>query len=94
MEPRARVAERLASPRLRAFGSPLLGVDPYRMHKTIEALGVEYVTLSSDCGEPLFPNSVEGMRLLCGYMRAFGLSDEEVRQVSVLNPRKIVGWQE
>jgi hypothetical protein len=53
---------------------------------------VERVTLSSDCGEPLFPNSVEGMRLICGYMRAFGLSDDEVRQVSVLNPRKIVGY--
>ena len=73
--------------------SPLLGVDPSRMYKTIRALGVEYVTLSSDCGEPLFPNSVEGMRLITGYMRAFGLSDDEVRQVSVLNPRKIVGWE-
>lgn len=72
--------------------SPLLGVDPSQMYKTIRALGVERVTLSSDCGEPLFPNSVEGMRLICGYMRAFGLSDDEVRQVSVLNPRKIVGY--
>jgi Family of unknown function (DUF6282) len=73
--------------------SPLLGVDPQRMYNTIRALGTDYVTLSSDCGEPLFPNSVEGMRLLCGYMRAFGLSEDEVRQVSVLNPRKIVGWE-
>ncbi len=72
--------------------SPLLGVDPQTMYNTIRALGTDHVTLSSDCGEPLFPNSVEGMRLICGYMRAFGLSDEEVRQVSVLNPRKIVGW--
>jgi hypothetical protein len=74
--------------------SPLLGVDPALMYKTIRALGVQYVTLSSDCGEPLFPNSVEGMRLICGYMRAFGLSDDEVRQVSVINPRKIVGRED
>jgi hypothetical protein len=70
--------------------SPLLGVDPAHMYKAIRGLDLQRVTLSSDCGEPLFPNSVEGMRLICGYMRAFGLSDEEVRQVSVLNPRKIV----
>jgi hypothetical protein len=71
--------------------SPLLGVDPAHMCKTIQALGTQYVTLSSDCGEPLFPNSVEGMRQICAYMRAFGLSDEEVRQISVDNPARIMG---
>ena len=39
--------------------SPLLGVDPFRMYQAIRAVGVEHVTLSSDAGEPLFPNSVE-----------------------------------
>ena len=71
--------------------SPLLGVDPAIMCKTIQTLGTEHVTLSSDCGEPLFPNSVEGMRQIRAYMRAFGLTDEEVEQVSVKNPSKVVG---
>jgi Family of unknown function (DUF6282) len=71
--------------------SPLLGVDPAIMCKTIQALGTQYVTLSSDCGEPLFPNSVEGMRQIRAYMRAFGLTDEQVEQISVENPGKIVG---
>ncbi|HLG69835.1 MAG TPA: DUF6282 family protein [Chloroflexota bacterium] len=71
--------------------SPLLGVDPAIMCKTIQALGTQYVTLSSDCGEPLFPNSVEGIRQLRAYMRAFGLTDEQVHQASVENPSKIVG---
>jgi len=70
--------------------SPLLGVDPYQMQAAIRATGVDYVTLSSDCGEPLFPNSVEAMRLIRGYMRAFGLSDEEVDQISIHNPAKLV----
>jgi hypothetical protein len=70
--------------------SPLLGVDPFEIYKAIRAVGVEHAILSSDCGEPLFPNSVEGMRLMRAYMRAFGLSDEEVRRVSVLNPAAIV----
>ena len=71
--------------------SPLLGVDPARMYDAIRAVGPEHVTLSSDAGEPLFPNSVECMRMMRAYMRAFGLTAEEVDLVSVTNPAKIVG---
>ena len=71
--------------------SPLLGVDPFKMYQAVRAVGVERVILSSDAGEPLFPNSVEAMRLIRAYMRAYGLTDEEVRRVSVLNPAAIVG---
>jgi len=71
--------------------SPLLGVDPGRMYDTIRAVGPEHFTLSSDAGEPLFPNSVECLRLIRGYMRAFGLSDDEIHQVSVANPARILG---
>jgi uncharacterized protein DUF6282 len=70
--------------------SPLLGVDPARMCKTIQALGTDYVTLSSDAGEPLFPNTVECMRMIRGYMRAFGLSEAEVHKISSTNPEKIM----
>ncbi len=71
--------------------SPLLGVDPYRMYQAIRAVGVERCTLSSDAGEPLFPNSVECMRLMRAYMRAFGLTEDELRQVTTTNPMAIVG---
>ena len=71
--------------------SPLLGIDPAVMCSTIQALGTDHVTLSSDCGEPLFPNSVEGMRQIRAYMRAFGLTDEQVEQASVSNPAFIAG---
>ena len=54
-------------------------------------MGTEHVTLSSDAGEPLFPNSVEAMRMIIAYMKAFGLNDDEVRQVAVTNPRKLLG---
>jgi hypothetical protein len=70
--------------------SPLLGVDPQKMYAAIREIGVGQVTLSSDAGEPLFPNSVECMRLICGYMEAFGLTAEELRTVSVDNPTKLV----
>jgi hypothetical protein len=71
--------------------SPLLGVDPARMCDAIMAVGPEHVTLSSDAGEPLFPNTVECIRLMRGYMRAFGLTDDEIHQVSEVNPAKVIG---
>ncbi len=71
--------------------SPLLGVDPKKMYEAIRAVGVHHVMLSSDAGEPLFPNSVECMRLIRGYMEAFGLSALELATVCNDNPAKIVG---
>lgn len=71
--------------------SPLLGVDPFEMYGAIRAVGCDRVTLSSDAGEPLFPNSVECMRLMRAYMRAFGLTIEEIEQVTVTNPRYLLG---
>jgi hypothetical protein len=71
--------------------SPLLGVDPQRMYDTIRALGTEYVTISSDAGEPLFPNTVECIRLIRLLMRAYGLTAEELEQVSSTNPARIAG---
>lgn len=71
--------------------SPLLGVDPKRIYDAIRAIGVEHVTLSSDAGEPLFPHSVECMRLIRGYMEAFGLSAAEADTVCCANPARILG---
>ncbi len=71
--------------------SPLLGVDPAKMYAAIRAVGPEHCTLSSDAGEPLFPNSVECMRLIRGYMEAFGLDEDELYRVCTTNPGKVVG---
>jgi hypothetical protein len=73
--------------------SPLLGVDPQIMYNTIREVGVEHFTLSSDAGEPLFPDSVEAMRLVRGYMEAFGLNQEELYTVCTKNPAKVVGLE-
>jgi hypothetical protein len=71
--------------------SPLLGVDPQIMYSTIREIGPEHFTLSSDAGEPLFPDSVEAMRLVRGYMEAFGLNQQELYTVCTKNPARIVG---
>jgi len=73
--------------------SPLLGVDPQIMYNTIREVGVEHFTLSSDAGEPLFPDSVEAMRLIRGYMEAFGLTEDELYTVCTRNPAKVVGME-
>ncbi len=73
--------------------SPLLGVDPKRIYDAIRAVGVDSVTLSSDAGEPLFPHSVECMRLIRGYMEAFGLSPQELDTVCCANPARVVGYE-
>jgi hypothetical protein len=71
--------------------SPLLGVDPQIMYNTIREVGPEHFTLSSDAGEPLFPDSVEAMRLVRGYMEAFGLNQDELYTVCTRNPARVVG---
>jgi hypothetical protein len=71
--------------------SPLLGVDPQIMYNTIREVGPEHFTLSSDAGEPLFPDSVEAMRLVRGYMEAFGLNQDELYTVCTKNPARVVG---
>jgi hypothetical protein len=73
--------------------SPLLGVDPQIMYNTIREVGPEHFTLSSDAGEPLFPDSVEAMRLVRGYMEAFGLNQDELYTVCTKNPAKVVGLE-
>ena len=71
--------------------SPLLGVDPKEMYDAIRLIGVEHFTLSSDAGEPLFPHTVECMRLIRGYMAAFGMNAEELRLMTVTKPAQLLG---
>jgi hypothetical protein len=71
--------------------SPLLGIDPAKMYAAIRAVGPEHCTLSSDAGEPLFPHSVECMRLISGYMSAFGINAQEMRTMCTDNPARLLG---
>lgn len=70
--------------------SPLLGVDPKEMWDAIRAVGVEHCAVSSDAGEPLFPHTVECVRLIRGYMRAFGATDDDIRVLSTTNPAALM----
>lgn len=71
--------------------SPLLGTNPLEMFGAVAEIGVDHVLLSSDAGEPLFPDSVECMRLMRAYGEAFGMTSEEVYQASAINPARLLG---
>lgn len=61
--------------------SPLLGVDPQDMVAAIRAVGPEYFMLSSDAGIPILPQTVEAYRLLAAMLRAYGMTEVEMRQL-------------
>ncbi len=71
--------------------SPMLGVDPAKMYAAIREVGVEHFTLSSDAGDPLFPNSVDAMRQVSGFMAAFGIQPDELERMCIVTPAGIVG---
>jgi hypothetical protein len=71
--------------------SPMLGVDPGKMYAAIRTVGVDHFTLSSDAGDTLFPNSVEAMRQISGFMIAFGMQTHEIETLCIRNPAKLVG---
>ena len=47
----------------------------------IRAIGPEHFMLSSDAGIPLLPQTVEAYRLLAAMLRAYGMSEIEMRQL-------------
>src|SRR5712691_5261614 len=59
--------------------SPLLGVDPQDMVAAIREVGPEHFMLSSDAGIPLLPQTVEAYRLLAATLRAYGMTEPEMR---------------
>jgi hypothetical protein len=74
--------------------SPLLGVDPKDMMDTIKAIGPEHFTLSSDGGNPLLPGAVDALGTLVRYARAYGMSEADLHQMTVINPQRVLGLVE
>jgi Family of unknown function (DUF6282) len=70
--------------------SPLLGVDPQDMVAAIRAVGPEHFMLSSDAGIPLLPPTVEAYRLLAATLRAYGMTEIEMRQLMSGSAKELV----
>ena len=70
--------------------SPLLGVDPQDMLAAIRAIGPEHFMLSSDAGIPILPPTVESYRLLAALLRAYGMTEPEMRQLMTGSAKEIL----
>src|SRR2546427_2058917 len=70
--------------------SPLLGVDPQDIVAAIRAIGPEHFMLSSDAGIPLLPPTVEAYRLLAAILRAYGMTEAEMRQLMSGSAKEMV----
>lgn len=70
--------------------SPLLGVDPQDMVAAIRAVGPEHFMLSSDAGIPILPPTVEAYRLLAATLRAYGMTEPEMRTLMSGSAEQIV----
>ena len=70
--------------------SPLLGVDPQDMVAAIRAVGPEHFMLASDAGIPLLPDTVDAYRLLARMLRAYGITEPEMRTMMVDSPAALL----
>ena len=70
--------------------SPLLGVDAQDMVAAIRAVGPEHFMLSSDAGIPILPPTVEAYRLLAATLRAYGMTEPEMRHLMSTSAEQIV----
>jgi hypothetical protein len=73
--------------------SPLLGVDPQDMVAAIRAVGPEHFMLASDAGIPLLPDTVDAYRLLARTLRAYGVTEPEMRTMMIESPAAMLGWK-
>jgi len=70
--------------------SPLLGVDPQDVVGAIRAIGPEHFMLSSDGGIPILPETVESYRLLAATLRAYGVTEADMRQLMTGSAKELV----
>ncbi|MGN1166953.1 MAG: DUF6282 family protein [Lachnospiraceae bacterium] len=58
---------------------------------SIKRTGVEHIVLSTDLGQKKSPDPAEGMRSFVRKLYESGISEEEIRQMIVANPRELLG---
>jgi hypothetical protein len=59
--------------------------------KAIRAAGPEHCVIASDLGQPTNPFHTDGLMELYKILKDHGFSDEEVAQMSRINPAKLLG---
>jgi predicted metal-dependent TIM-barrel fold hydrolase len=68
----------------------MVSVDTQDMVAVIRAVGPEHFMLSSDAGIPLLPQTVEAYRLLAAMLRAYGMTEVEMRQLMTGSAKELL----
>jgi hypothetical protein len=71
--------------------SPLLGVDPQDMVAAIREVGPDHFMLASDAGIPILPDTVDAYRMLARILRAYGVTEPEMRVMMHDAPAEMLG---
>ena len=58
--------------------------------KSICQAGAERILLSSDLGQKKSPDPADGMEMFAGKLYESGISEKEIRQMMVRNPRDLL----
>ncbi len=76
----------------RCFTTPYTGkVQWAEMLDNIRAAGPENSFLSSDLGQPFNPPVEDGLALMTDHLVEAGFTGDEIRQMAVINPARLVG---
>jgi hypothetical protein len=72
----------------------LCGFVPFEtIEEAISDVGVGRTILSTDLGQPETPPPVEGLRLYAERLRASGFSADDVRQMMLSNPARLLSLE-
>jgi len=71
--------------------SQFVGIDPHAMVQVTRKIGADNVLLSTDACLPIFPDSVEGMRMMVETFRIFGFEEDEMQKMQALNACRLLG---
>ena len=58
--------------------------------KSISQAGAERILLSSDFGQKKSPDPADGMKMFAVKLHESGISEKEIRQMMVRNPRELL----
>lgn len=73
------------------YYTPYYGLGSWEeIHASIMQAGAEHIVLSTDLGQKKSPDPVEGMQSFVGQLYESGISEKEIRQMIVANPRALL----
>ena len=70
---------------------PMWQVPVRQVHESITAVGADRCLASTDCGFVARPYPTEALRLYIEILKVMGLDDEQVRRMTIENPRSLLG---